>query len=405
MGRDGAFRGHVPVGESVRVVVPSVKPRCVQVTGLMFELERSFLLPPGRDTLGVLVELHLRNPAAEVLVVGHTDSSGAHAYNDALSLDRARAVAAFLCDDAAAWLAFYDHTDPEQRWGEREDRLMLASVRDDGGAPYLSAPMSVEDAVRELQRDSGLEPTGEVDDATRTALVSAYMAAKGTTLAADTVVSVHGCGEHCPARDVGDFKKLAENRRVEIFLFPLGVKPKPVSDLSGQEASEYEQWVAATTRLEVIALPPAATGLRLLLCDAENVPMAGTVYTTALLGEPPIFGRTDSAGVASIDVPAVRPETIVVAWGADSEAGPFPLVQELFTDCTPPDAHSRAVRRLQNLGFAATADLEEAVVRFQERLEVDASPLPVGLVDGSLPTGTLERVDAMFDALLQEVAG
>ncbi len=49
--------------------------------------------------------LYDEHPRASLLAVGHADTAGEAAYNAALSLVRADAVAAFLTDDVAGWEA------------------------------------------------------------------------------------------------------------------------------------------------------------------------------------------------------------------------------------------------------------------------------------------------------------
>ncbi len=59
---------------------------------LYFVLGKDELTPESRPTIqGVLAEI-ARRPAAEVVVIGHTDRVGSTQYNDALSLQRAEKV-------------------------------------------------------------------------------------------------------------------------------------------------------------------------------------------------------------------------------------------------------------------------------------------------------------------------
>ena len=61
-----------------------------------FDFDRSVLKPEGRASLDSLVD-KIKSINLEVVVaVGHTDATGAQAYNQALSVRRAEAVKAYL---------------------------------------------------------------------------------------------------------------------------------------------------------------------------------------------------------------------------------------------------------------------------------------------------------------------
>lgn len=59
---------------------------------VQFAVDSAAVQPGFRDTLGKVAEVLRRYPATQVAVIGHTDSTGAEAYNQMLSERRAAAV-------------------------------------------------------------------------------------------------------------------------------------------------------------------------------------------------------------------------------------------------------------------------------------------------------------------------
>jgi outer membrane protein OmpA-like peptidoglycan-associated protein len=75
------------VGEGIQVTFDS---------GILFGFDSSMLRDPARENLANLAASLNRYPDSEVLIVGHTDSSGAEDYNQRLSERRAGAAGDFL---------------------------------------------------------------------------------------------------------------------------------------------------------------------------------------------------------------------------------------------------------------------------------------------------------------------
>jgi outer membrane protein OmpA-like peptidoglycan-associated protein len=75
------------VGEGIAVTFES---------GLLFPYNSTDLLPAGRQNLQNMAESLKQNPETEVLVVGHTDSTGSDSYNQQLSEGRAASAADIL---------------------------------------------------------------------------------------------------------------------------------------------------------------------------------------------------------------------------------------------------------------------------------------------------------------------
>ncbi|MEP7049159.1 MAG: OmpA family protein [Pseudomonadota bacterium] len=217
---------------------------------MFFNTNKTFLLPTALPAVQKLRQIYANNSPGKLLVVGHADTAGGAAYNDKLSLDRAKATIAFLEDDFQTWLNFYDsRVDSKQRWGKVEDHLMIISMHD-----FDTKPKG-QDAVSWYQRARHLTVDGKAGTQTRTQLIQEYMSLDGASLE-DSGVKIeavaHGCGENFPLDDSGDNldtapandKPDAIDRRVELFFFDpeFGIVPAPPGDNSGPEGTQYPQW-------------------------------------------------------------------------------------------------------------------------------------------------------------------
>lgn len=220
------------------VVLPHVAK--VALLGMYFATNKNFLLPRGLSRLRQLQDIYRRYATAQLLIVGHTDTSGDPEYNETLSLERAEAMAAYLEDDVAAWLARYDSDVAEaKRWGASEDVAMLRHVL--SKVPHPVVPRAGVDELESLthafRTQNGISAQGEMDDETRRALIAQYMAEDGTTLPRKMSVTVHGCGEYFPLDRSGskldtvavDGADDPLDRRVELFFFngQDGIQPPP----------------------------------------------------------------------------------------------------------------------------------------------------------------------------------
>jgi outer membrane protein OmpA-like peptidoglycan-associated protein len=213
--------------ESHRITVLAAKR--LRLVGLFFDLDR--------------------HPDANLLIVGHTDTSGREEYNRTLSLERADAIAAYLTDKTAPWEAFFADSKPEEkRWGTLEVQHML-SVLPQGEPPFFGGqPNGVEDAlttqaVKDFQEANGLEVDGIVGPITQKALIEDYMALDGTSLPAGMTLTTHGCGENFPVDETGDGVRDPDNRRVEVFFFDGPIDPAPPGKTSKKGSPEYPKWL------------------------------------------------------------------------------------------------------------------------------------------------------------------
>ena len=276
------------------VVVEEPRAACVRLVGMLFTLNKAFLLPEALEGIRLLGHMYTKFPEAEVLVVGHTDTTGTARRNLSLSLERAEAVAAYLRDDVETWLRFYTKdTDYSRRWGPSEDLAMLAALPRDGQSYYGEhhEEHCLEAAICRFQAAHGLPESGKADTATRRALIADYMNLDETTLPEGTTIVAHGCGQHFLAVETDDEVVEPENRRVEVFFFKRGLDPRPPKATSTPDASEYAAWCEAIEEERTFRPSEQGTGTLLVVTDIPEQMAKASV---------PAFRLTSADG--SVDV-------------------------------------------------------------------------------------------------------
>ncbi len=75
------------IGEGIKITFDS---------GLLFDVDKYELRPASKENLTKLAAILNKYPDTNIIIEGHTDSTGSRAYNMTLSENRAKAVAAFL---------------------------------------------------------------------------------------------------------------------------------------------------------------------------------------------------------------------------------------------------------------------------------------------------------------------
>jgi outer membrane protein OmpA-like peptidoglycan-associated protein len=278
-----------------------VQPRviCARILELLFDTNKSFLLPSALEHIRDVRKLYDKRPRAKVLIVGHTDITGEPDVNDPLSLNRAKAVKAYLRDDVEAWLDFYgDHMHHKARWGPHEDHLMLHAVLAESGEEVTDTP------VRHFQATRGLEPDNKLGDNTRRAIITEYMAVDGTTLPKGIEPIAHGCGENFPLdkTDAQDTKTAhAHDRRVELFFFDgdLGVLPPPAGDNSGAGSPEYPEWRRRSVETHDFTID-LVNELEIVLNDESGKPIPNARFEVYIPTGLILQGNLDDEGFARI---------------------------------------------------------------------------------------------------------
>lgn len=337
-------------GEAYRLIVIR-ELRRVRLVGMYFDLNKCFLLPQAMKGIRALRTQYGEHPGCNLLVVGHTDTSGRDAYNLTLSLERADAVSAYLTDGVSAWTRYYDDTvAQEKRWGRRETQLMLSALPE-GEPPYYQGACDGSDdaayraAVEAFQSREGLEVDGIVGPITREALVRSYMALDGTSLPPGTTLTVHGCGEGFPVEATGDGVRHPENRRVEIFFFDGPITPPPPGPTSAPGSTAYLEWLSHVTETDDFICgedtQPEAE-VRIQLLDAYRAPLVHRPYSLEVAGR--TYKKiTDHNGMLVETVPASASGGMLLVGDVRMEL--------VFRDLEPRDTPAGAQERLSNLGM------------------------------------------------------
>lgn len=383
------------------VLQPSVSR--ARLVGALFDSNKCFLLPTAMPSVRQLRALYDAHDGAELLLVGHTDTSGSPSYNDPLSLERAEAVKGYLVDDVDAWLGWYgSDKSAAKRWGDNEDLLMVEAV--------LSAAGEVPDGepLEHFQESRGLE-VGNADDDTRRQLITEYMSIDGTSLPAGIDPVVHGCGENFPLAD--DQVELAEapadgeedlaDRRVELFFFdaPMGILPPPPGDNSAPGSKEYPEWrlrARGTTDLIVRPEPTTITVKGQLFFNRtwdyndETVPIAAV---KELVPRVKVELRIKEAGAAAMTVHATQHL---------SEQSRFRFTK------VPPGAEEAALRIfLEDEGSKITRIVGDSNAHADADFEVKNNavawhelPLDVAKLDGSSRVADFEEVEMTKDVFI-----
>jgi len=383
-------------------------PRVVlaRLKGMFFDTNKSFLLPASTAVFERLRSIYAENEPADLLVVGHADTTGDASVNDPLSLERADNTRAFLEDDVDTWLAMYDTSVPsKRRWGSAEDDAMVFSTAD-----FATKPPE-EDPISWFQRTRGLLIDGIAGPETRRQLITEYMALDGVGLGGDDpefdiTITTHGCGENFPLDDSGEELDSAPaddqedqlDRRVELFFFDreFGIKPAPPGKNSGPGSTQYPQWRKRALRTSELDTDPVQI-LEIRLHDLDAKPLPRAVCSAKVGALSLGIKQADDDGVLRVTLPPACPVTIELSFGPEGSEEPFPLSCSLVVDCDSDDDDERDRQRLHNLGYLLEWEFETQAVRFQADYQVDADPEPLGLVDGSLPDGTRERLNRIFD--------
>jgi outer membrane protein OmpA-like peptidoglycan-associated protein len=260
-------------------------PRCVRLIGMLFAPNKTFLMPEAMEGIRLLAHMYGKHPGAELLVVGHTDTRGTASRNRSLSLERARAVIQFVTDDVEGWYANYGKdADHSRRWGAQEDLAMLAALPNSEGAYYGEHHVehTLAAAVRRFQANRGLVVDGIAGPNTRRALIADYMAIDGTTLPSDVRATPHGCGQSFLAVATDDDVAEPENRRVEIFLFPADITPRPSKSTSEPGSSAYPAWNEAIVEERTFTPGKAGHGTLEVVTDIEAEHQASSGVTFVL---------------------------------------------------------------------------------------------------------------------------
>lgn len=314
----GELLGPLPLDADRRVTI-SVQPFVAlgRMVGMFFDTDRDFPLPVAREAFVELRGLYDSYAPCDVLIAGHTDTSGQPDHNETLSLQRADAVRAFLTDDVDAWLEHYERND--RAWESSEDTHML-SVLDD----FDTRP-SGQNAIRWFQETRGLTVDGDAGPQTRRQLITEYMARDGTTLPQGTTIVTHGFGEAFPLdaqgeqldADALDGQDDPIDRRVELFFFAdsSGIRPAP-----GPEA--YAQWRRRARHTEQHTQDLERKIAFIVQRKGDQTPLPGARVKIVVAGEER-FATADNSGLVTFeDLPKGELDVEAFLVGAGQEEPP-----------------------------------------------------------------------------------
>lgn len=255
--KKGRYRAHE--------LLPPPPPPGVQVLELEdvnFHFDSCVLLPdsradrtapPGQNritglaAIKVILDVAELFPEKHLLVVGHTDTKGATAYNQKLSDERAENVHTYLLGDRAAWAACSQEHFMVEDWQQilAWIHATLGWDTHPGDIDNKDGPAS-QKALKELRRRFSAEvgppipQSGPITVADWGAFFDLYeqdlarqagVEVSGLAARRANVRYVEprprvGCGEHFPIEAVGvDGFKSSTNRRVELLFFDPGEEP------------------------------------------------------------------------------------------------------------------------------------------------------------------------------------
>jgi peptidoglycan hydrolase-like protein with peptidoglycan-binding domain len=386
-------------GERHRITIVRGVSR-LRLVGMFFDLNKCFLLPSAMRGIRGIKARYDEHPNSNLLIVGHTDTSGQDAYNSTLSLERADALAAYLTDAVPAWEAFFGDDKPdEKRWGTLEIQHMLTKLPQGQPPFYEGKPNGIKDAkhkaaVTRFQEAKGLEADGIAGPITRQALIKDYMGIDGTTLPAGITPTTHGCGENFPVDATGDGVRDPDNRRVEVFFFAGPITPPPPGKTSARGSTEYPQWLAQVTETVDFSAEKAEDDTLLIRLHDENAkPMTEVPFRVTISGTPPVSGISPD-GFVTLALPPFCPESITVDWGGPRDDGQLLFNRDIVVECQQGTDKQQSVAKLTNLGYPSETDPEfDAAVRaFQHDYQVEE----VGLLNGLPPPITRAKMESIY---------
>ncbi|HEV8320741.1 MAG TPA: carboxypeptidase regulatory-like domain-containing protein [Myxococcota bacterium] len=377
------------VGTPLTVQVP---PRVfrVRMTGLLFDTDKCFLLPPGLKSIRAFKKIWNAHPNIKVLVVGHADHAGAPGHNQQLSERRAEAIKSYLSDDVDGWLRFYSPgVPPTKLWGANEDQQMLSHL---GHA-----------SVAAFQTKKGLNPDGAAGPDTRRALITDYMAEDKTGKPDSAELQTHGCGESHPEVPTADGVAEPRNRRVEVFLFEDKIDPAPVNPCPQPGGcGEHKRWKDSSR--ETIDLGADLSTVTVTVTDQTGAPVPGA--DVHLSGFVPEDGQTDAAGVASLaDVLPIHYEVFARKQGFESASTKItvPPGAVVPVPLTLKAAAGTLAVLVRDAGSAPVAGATVAVTGPQSTSDSKTTDAAGGATFGPVPAGAYQIAVSATDFVAQTV--
>jgi outer membrane protein OmpA-like peptidoglycan-associated protein len=87
---------------NIDVVIKEDRLVVTMVDAVLFDVNSTALKPQAEETLCQMADVMIQYPDSEILVKGHTDSTGSERYNQELSEGRAKTVNDYLIDEGVS---------------------------------------------------------------------------------------------------------------------------------------------------------------------------------------------------------------------------------------------------------------------------------------------------------------
>jgi outer membrane protein OmpA-like peptidoglycan-associated protein len=354
---------------------------CCSLPGVTFAFNSSFVRPAVVEHLQALAALARANPAAKIMIFGHTDAVGDALYNKKLSERRAWSVHAFVTNDADAWETLYNHDD--EAWGVPVLQEILADLGHDPGPADGDWGPQTRAAARAFLGLPDDAPV-ENDASFRARLFAAYMASKhDVDLPRSRFLEpgYMGCGEFNPIETTEEAHEA--NRRVTFFLFhPDRVPNLPCAfaDVGPCErqmvsvgrrhkasfrCSFYDSWARSCPGEGPVQVLP-----QVYLLDPEGMAIPNARWRARAGGSTVGEGTADGSGLATLPSNSL-PDVVEIQWAPPNGGTPgsdgFPYTHEYFVRM-PGAAEQACQEMLSNLGFDRFDDIAQNVAEFQQEL-------------------------------------
>jgi hypothetical protein len=266
--------------ESLRLTMPFAQDAAkrVRLVGMLFDANKCFLLPQGLPGIKAVIDMHKKEPKAEVLIIGHAGGDEDLAGAD-IAFDRAQIFGAYLKSKPNVWLNWFGpDKNPRSRWGTREIQLMLSALPEGETPLYEGYASGITDektteAIKGFQeymnkeKGASLPVDGKADFETRKALVEAYMAMEDTTLDVDVTPIAHGCEGHFEDTKTESGVE-SDDRRLEVFFFKKAIDPRPEATISSEGAIDYPKWLSKVVETKDFE----CQGIHVQIIDNEKQP-------------------------------------------------------------------------------------------------------------------------------------
>ncbi len=292
----------IKTGKYYRFIANDSAVRNVQLVGLIFDANKTFLLPYALPGIRSIVSMHKAHPHSSILIIGH-DSNSEQFGGVEIAWCRAKAIQQYLSNDVDAWTSWFKADKPAHvRWGTREVQLMMSALPGKEKPFYLGVASGVRDAQTKQSviafqeffnghKGGNLKIDGKPGPNTQRALVQAYMELEDTSLDSSTELMSHGC-EGQFEDDLTTQGLQPDDRILEVLFFHNGIAPAPSGNTSRSGAPEYFEWKKLIIETQSFEFH----GIYIQIIDRNRKPVKNCKIT--LKGPTETETHTDNQGFA-----------------------------------------------------------------------------------------------------------